>query len=321
MSTVLVTGAKLVPAEALELIESRGHSVRHVTEEELDSGELDQALRDVSGYLIGGVESPTAEHFDKHAETLKAVAFVGTDFKAFVPGWERAFELGIPIINCPGANAISVAEFTIQLMLMMARPMVNQILAEGGRTLLGDDAPPVPFEGMELAGRTLGIVGLGRIGTRVAAVATALGMKVVYNARREDPASHLEFRELDELFATADVICLHRPSAGPGRPAPIGGDLLKLMRPGSLLINAGHEDLVDPEALASAVEHGVRAAFDCVGKGEEWDQLLRFPPERFLAVKQMGYSTFDANRRTGMMAARAVCDVLEGKSSPLVNNP
>ncbi|GAA3213819.1 D-glycerate dehydrogenase [Actinocorallia longicatena] len=311
-----MTGAKLVPAEALDLIESRGYTVRHLAENKLTDGELDKALHDVAGYLIGGEEELTAEHLSDHAATLRAIAFVGTDFRAFVPGWQRAFDLGIPLINCPGANATSVAEYTALLLLMMARPIADQPLTADG------SVPPAPAQGMELAGRTLGIVGLGRIGSRVASIAAGFGMNVVYSGRHEVPGSPLRYVDQSELFRTSDVVSLHRPGLAHGEPAIVGAHELGLMRPGGILINAGHYDLVDPVALAEAISgKGVRAAFDGIGAGREWRELLRYPHDRFLALPQMGYLTSDANRRAGLMAATAVCDVLDGGTSPLVNNP
>lgn len=316
--TILVTGGDVVPPEARSLIEDRGFAIRTVTDEHLDAGRLHEALDGVSGYLIGGYEEPTAAHFEQ-AGKLEAVGWVGTDFRGYVPGWPRAFELGIAVVSTPGANAVSVAEFTLMLMLMLARPLPAFPGAVGAD-------PPTVVPGIELHGRTLGIVGAGRIGTRVGRAATlGLGMRVRYAApRRNEPleaALGVEHVELSRLLDESDVISLHRPGPGPTEPPLLGRRELERVRPGTLLVNCGHPGLVDPAALKWALEHrAVRAAFDGVGQGEAWDTLAAVGPPRFLSVPQMGFLTREAGLRAGVRAAEAVCDVLSGVDSPLVNN-
>jgi D-3-phosphoglycerate dehydrogenase len=317
--SVLVTGASLVPEEATALIERRGFAVQHIRNDKLTDDELHTALRSVSGYLIGGYEEPSAGHFDA-ATDLETVAFVGTDFQVYVPGWRRAFELGIAVVNTPGANAVSVAEFTILLMLTMARPFTQRVATDAYANA------PLISPGLELSGRTLGIIGAGRVGARVAAAGKGLGMRVVYHApRRNEALEHavgLVYVSQDDLLATSDVVSLHRP--GPAlterRPA-MGRPEFESLKPGAILINVSHPDLVDPVALASAIDvKGVRAAFDGTRSGDPWDRLMSLGPERFLCVPSMAYHTVDANRRAALQAANAVCDVLTGAPSDLVNN-
>jgi D-3-phosphoglycerate dehydrogenase len=316
--TILVTGKTLVPHEALVDLRDRGFEVRHVRSDEIGDDRLHEALDGVSGYLIGGYEEPRAAHFDA-ATALEVVAFMGTDYQGYVPGWQRAFELGIALVSCPGANAESVAEFTLLLMLSLARPFTARLLPG-----VDGDAPSPP--GMELSGRTLGVLGAGRIAARVAALSIAFGMRVVYHSRhRSEPLEHalgLRYVSLRGLFETSDVVSLHRSGRTGDEPCAVGERELSVMRPGALLVNAAHRELVDPEALARAIEdRGVRAAFDGFGTGPAWERLLAFGPERVLAMPQMGFHTDEANRRAAGMAVDAVCAVLRGGTSPLVNNP
>jgi phosphoglycerate dehydrogenase-like enzyme len=302
--TVVVTGSALVPDSVCEYIERRGHAVRRVTQDDFTPAELHDALTGAAGYLIGGYEQPLAEHFE-HSE-LAAVAFVGTDYKAYVPGWRRAVELGIAMINAPGANAISVAEFTVLLMLTMSRPFTNRIVTpDRGATGL-------PAPGADLHGRRLGVIGCGRIGTRVARIARhGLGMDVVYHAPRRN-AEDIAYVAKEELLASCDVVTLHRPGPGEGEKPEIGWPELESMRTGALLVNTAHHHLVDPDALLWAMEtKNVRAAVDGAPPDANWNRLVACGPERFLTVPPMAFNTHDANLRASMHTATAVCDVLD----------
>lgn len=322
---VLVTGSTLVPPEARLLITERGFEICSVPNDYLDAEALHDALVGASGYIIGGYEEPVAEHFER-ATDLEVVGWVGTDFRGYVPGWNRAFELGIAFVSTPGENVVSVAEFTVLLMLALARPFVAGIATASppsdGPMSDGGSAGA----GAELCGRTLGVIGAGRIGARVArAAALGLGMKVLYTGpRRNAPleaAIGLEHVDMPTLLKSSDVLSLHRPGPRPDEPPTLGKAELEQIKNGAVLVNTGHVGLVDFDALAWAVEHkNVRAAFDGVGSGEAWQRLVALGPHRFLSVPQMGFSTADANIRAGVRAAEAVCDVLSGVDSPLTNN-
>ena len=323
---VLVTGTDTVPPEACTLIEDRGFKLRHIPAEDLDRDQLHRALAGVSGYLIGGNEKPLDEHFEQ-AGKLKVVAWVGTDFRANVPGWERAFDLGIAFVSTPGENAVSVAEFTLHLLLGIARPFAARTGTEETGNSAGagtrDSFPP----GVELHGRTLGIVGAGRIGTRVArAAALGLGMQVLYAAPRRkealEAALGIKHVKLTELLKKSDVVSLHRPGLAGGERPTLGQAELERLRTGALLVNTAHPSLIDPDALLRAIEpRDLRAAVDGIGEQPAWTQLVALGSNRFLYAPDMGYRTRDASLRAGERAARAVCDVLSGGNSPSVNNP
>jgi D-3-phosphoglycerate dehydrogenase / 2-oxoglutarate reductase len=316
--TVLVTGESLVPPAALRLIRDRGYVVRRVDAEKLDAEDLHRALEGVAGYLIGGHEELLAEHVEA-ATGLEAVAWVGTDFEANVPGWRRAFELGVAVVNAPGANAVAVAEFTMLMILTLARPFVDQVFMPG----VQPSGPPSP--GRELRGGTLGLIGAGRIGARVAAIAGAgFGMRVSYHAPRRnealEQAAQVTYRDRDELLAGSDVVSLHRRGPAPDEGPELGARELDLLRPGALLVNTVHPRLVDPDALLRVtLDKGVRSAFD--GVGPQWHGLVALGPPRFVGMPQMGFHTVDANLRASLSAAESVCDVLDGRPARWVNNP
>lgn len=302
---VVVTGSSLVPDSVCDLIERRGYTVRRVEQDNFTSAELHQALKGASGYLIGGYEQPLAEHFER-SDRLEAVAWVGTDYKANVPGWRRAVDLGIDMINAPGANAISVAEFTVLLLLTMSRPFTNDIATPTGR------ADGLPAPGADLNGRRLGIIGRGRIGTHVARIAEhGLGMEVVYHAPRPTP-NDSAYRDKEELLATCDAITLHRPGPAEGEKPELSWPDFDSMREGAILINTAHHHLVDPEALLWAVEtKGIRAAVDGVPTEDGWNELVARGPDQFLGVPPMAFNTNDANLRASTHTAKTVCDTLD----------
>ncbi|MGW3644930.1 2-hydroxyacid dehydrogenase [Streptomyces sp. NPDC000878] len=323
--TVLVTGTSLVAFEALQQVEARGFTLRKLSQDEITNAELHTALRGVSGYVVGGYEEPEAEHFE-NAELLEAVAFVGSDFRGFIPGWRRAFELGIAFSCTPGANADSVAEFATLLMLTLARPFLGSVARPGPDGL---EAPETMGPAaLELRGLTLGVIGPGRIGTRVAAIASAgLGMRVIYTGPRRnkefEAAVSAHYLEKPQLLAASDVVTLHRPGPARGEPPEIGEVQLCQMREGALLINTGHPDLVDPVALHHAIERrGIRAASDGLRRTPPWQRLVSLGPERFLCLPQTGFHTTAADLRSSMRAVGAVCDVLEGRDTgSSVENP
>ena len=324
--TVLVTGTSLVGREALQLIESRGFAVRRLAQDEITGAELHAALRGVSGYVIGGYEEPEPEHFDG-AALLEAVAFVGADFRAAVPGWSRAFELGTALACTPGANADSVAEFAALLMLSLARPIIGSVARPGPDGLEAPESMGPPA--LELRGLTLGVIGPGRIGTRMATIASeGLGMHVLYTApRRNDvfeSAVRARFLPKRELLAASDVVTLHRPGPARGAEPEIGRVELDLMREGAMLVNTGHPDLVDPVALRHAIEvRRIRAASDGLRRTPAWRSLVELGPDRFLCLPQSGFHTEAANLRASLRAAEAVCSVLDGADvvHPDIQNP
>ena len=315
-----MTGTVLVPDEACKYIESRGYSVRRVARDLFTVDELHAAIDGVSGYLIGGYEEPLAEHFER-ADDLEAVAWIGTDYMAYVPGWKRACERGVAFINAPGSNTASVAEFTLLLALSMMRPFVSRV-ASLNEVAEGSSSP-----GRDLFGRQLGIIGFGRIGARVARIARqGFDMAVVYTAPRRNEvlecAIDVKFVTKRDLLVNSDLITIHRPGPAHGEGPELGQADFRTMKRGAVLVNCAHHELVNLESLAWAIENrGVRAAFDGIATGSAWERLLQFGTDRFLAVPSMAFNTYDANLRASMRTATAACDILSGGTSTNVTNP
>ncbi|THH36524.1 2-hydroxyacid dehydrogenase [Neolewinella litorea] len=168
---------------------------------------------------------------------------------------DYATQRGIQVLNVPGLNAATVAEHTMGLMLLLVRGMyrlINEVKAGNWDYRLHYTAP-------ELRGLTLGIVGKGDIGQRVAASAGAMGMQIRYSSRQAGDRS-AGYRELPELLTECDVVSLHVPLTD-GTRGMIGPDALKLMKAGSYLINTARGELVNGPALLQALESGHLAGY------------------------------------------------------------
>jgi D-3-phosphoglycerate dehydrogenase / 2-oxoglutarate reductase len=224
--------------------------------EYVGSPEAVRALMQDLDVLLVHVAPVTAAVLDS-APSLRAVGCArGGPLNVDV---EAATERGIAVLRAPGRNAEAVAELTIWLMLSLARNTGAALSAAAGAGLGASVIEGAPFLGRELAGRTLGIVGYGRVGCRVAELARAFGMTVVvydpYVPAAEIEAAGSVPLELERLLARADVVSLHLRAA-PETEDMFGSPQFAAMRPDSLFINAARETLVDEAALLDALESG-----------------------------------------------------------------
>jgi len=218
---------------------------------------------------------------------------------------------GVAVLNAPGANTISAAEHTLALLFALVRrvPWAAQSMREGAWDRRS-------FAGIELRGKTLGVVGLGRIGAHVARVARALGMHVVAHdpylpaKRAEDLGVGLQ--PLDDVLAAADVVTLHLPLTDATRHL-LDRDRLARMKRGAVLVNAARGELVDEAALVAAVKSGHLggAAVDVFAEEPlPADSPLR-GVDRLLLTPHLAASTQEAQERTALEICQAVLDALD----------
>jgi D-3-phosphoglycerate dehydrogenase len=216
---------------------------------------------------------------------------------------------GIAVMVAAGANAVSVAEHTIGLMLAAAR----HIPAHDARSRAGGwDRQPL---GLELAGRTLGLVGFGQIGQRVGSIAAAMGLRLLaWSPSREASGAA---PPLDQLFALADIVSLHVPLT-PGTRHIVDARRLQLMKREAILVNTGRGALVEEAALAAALQaghlHG--AALDVLSAEPPPPGHALLAAPRLILTPHMGGATTLARAATGRAAAAHALDVLLGRSPP-----
>lgn len=167
---------------------------------------------------------------------------------------EAAQAKGVAVCNMPGTNAQAVAEMTLLLMLACLRRL--PVIHEATRAGKGWTLDPALQDGYgEIAGKTVGLVGMGSIPKALLPALTGLGARVVYTARSEKPELEAEFRTLDDLLAEAEIVSLHLPLTGETENILDRGRL-RAMRPGAILINTARGGLVDQQALAASLREG-----------------------------------------------------------------
>lgn len=236
---------------------------------------------------------------------------------------------GIPVFNAPGANANAVKELVVAGMLMAARNIGQawRFAADLGGTdpeiNKAVEAGKKQFVGFELPGRTLGVVGLGAIGVKVANAARALGMHVIgYDptitvraawALESDVEQALS---VDDLVAKSDFITFHVPLTDTTR-SMINAERLQLMKPRSVLLNFARNGIIDDAAVVSALEAGHLYAYVC----DFPSNLLKDHP-RVITLPHLGASTVEAEENCAIMVAEQVRDWLEnGNVTNSVNFP
>ena len=174
---------------------------------------------------------------------------------------DAASELGIPVANNPGWNAISVAEHTVMAMLVLLKKTfyIHEALSRG-ISVKEELRAPGNNQVWELYGKTVGILGLGDIGTQVAHRVKAFGAKIIYNKRNpltplKEEMLGVEYRTFDQLLEESDILTVHVPLTDATR-GMIGKEQIAKMKKDSILINTARKDIVDEEALADALRDG-----------------------------------------------------------------
>ncbi len=251
------------------------------------------------------------------ADRLKVIgrAGAGLDNIDVVAAQER----GIKVVNAPDANTRAVAEHTLALILALARhlPTADHSMKEGRWE-------KSKLMGMSLVGKTLGIIGFGRIGREVAIRAQAFGMRVIVNQRRPTPELNLEAKveavDLNDLLKQSDFVTLHVP-ARPETEGMIGMTRLALMKPTAYLINTARGTVVDETDLLEALNTGLiaGAALDVFAREPAVNSELA-QHDRVIATPHIAASTEDAQRIAVVTVAQQIIDVIkEGRDE--VKNP
>ena len=234
-----------------------------------------------------------------------------------------ATERGIPVVTTPGKNADAVAELTIAFMIMLARRLPEVVrYVEGGGEFAHDNYEGAHWFGHDLAGRTLGLVGYGQIGGRVASRALAFGMRVVVFDPFVDSATVRaaggEPVDLPGLLAVADFVSLHARTTADNRGL-IGAAQIAAMKRGAFLINTARDTLVDEAAVVDALASGHLAgvAVDLVSPSPATGlhPLLAHP--NAIITTHIGGATYETLHHGGEMAVAEIRRYLAGE--PLLN--
>lgn len=239
-------------------------------------------------------------------------------------------QAGIPVLNTPNANANAVKELVLAGMLLASRNLCQSWEYVKGLQISSDvvlnqhvEHDKKRFVGVELMGKTLGIIGLGAIGVKVANTAIALGMRVIgydpaVTVKRawELSASVQQAHDIDVVFAQADFVSLHIPLMDETRQL-INAARIQAMKPSSVLLNFAREEVVDQQALLTALNAKKLSVY----VNDFPTQLLKDHP-RVLSLPHLGASTQEAEENCAIMIAKQVSAFLEyGTISNSVNFP
>ena len=280
-------------------------------------GKLKESLPGAHALLVRSETKVTAEMMAQ-APQLKVIGRAGIGVDNI--NVEEATRRGVAVFNAPGGNTVSAAEHTLGLLLALARnvPWADASMRRG-------EWDRSRFQGTELNGKTLGIVGLGRIGSHIAMIARAIGMEIIAH----DPflpagrAKELGIAvlPLDDLLTRADVVTLHIPLSRDTKSL-IDRRRLGLMKPTAFLVNTARGGLVDETALLEALEQKqlAGAALDVYPTEPlPADSPLR-KAERLILTPHLAASTVEAQHKGGLEICRVVQNaLLTGDNTGAVN--
>ena len=274
--------------------------------------ELLPALTDVDAVLIRSATKMDGEAIAA-ARRLKVIARAGVGLDNV--DVQAATRAGVMVVNAPTSNITSAAELAIALLLATARN-----IAPANQALKGGAWKRSKYSGVELLDKTVGVVGLGRIGALVAERLKGFGMKVIAYDPYASPAKAglvgAQLVGLDELLAQSDFITIHLPKT-PETVGLIGEDALSKVKPTVRVINAARGGIVDEAALARAIAEGrVAGAGVDVFATEPTTESPLFDHESVVVTPHLGASTEEAQEKAGVSVARSVRLALSGELVP-----
>lgn len=281
----------------------------------------DKLKKEIGKYDALVIRSATKVTADliRAAKKLKVVGRAGSGLDNVDK--EAATKHGIVVMNTPGGNTVTTAEHTVALILAMSRriPQATASMKEG-------KWEKKKFMGVELYNKTLGIIGLGNIGTHVAKMAQGMGMNVIaydpYLSEEKARTLGVECVKLDELFKRSDFITNHVPLTAETKHL-IGTKNIAKMKKGVRIVNAARGGVVDEDALYSALKSGkvASAALDVFSK-EPPEKCPLLELDNFICTPHLGASTADAQENVAVAVANQIVDyLLYGTIRNAVNFP
>ena len=312
MARVFVS--RVLPGEAVEMLRHAGHDV-DVWDGELPPPRdvLAERLRDADGAVLLLTDRVDAELL-RGCPRLRVLANVAVGFDNIDVAAATAH--GVWVTNTPDILHETTADFAFALLLAVARRIVpSERFAREGRWRTWS---PTAFLGADVHGATLGIVGLGQIGSAVARRARGFGMRVLYTARSRKPAAEgtlgVEWAELDDLLRRSDFVSLHVPLT-PETYRLMSRERIRTMRRGSYLINTARGGVVDHDALLEAIADGHLggAALDVTDPEPLPADHPLFRFEQVLITPHIASASERTRARMAELAAENVIAVLDGR--------
>jgi D-3-phosphoglycerate dehydrogenase / 2-oxoglutarate reductase len=284
----------------------RSKSIDAIVRDKITREDLMKLVEDADGIIVRSSTAIDRELMQK-AKRLKVVgrAGVGVDNVDL----DAATECGILVMNSPGGSTTTTAEHTIAMLFALARN-----IPQAYKTLKAGQWEKTKFKGVELAGKTLGVIGLGRIGSEVARKCQAMGMNVIAFDPYINPDAHLSsglnLVELESIFEHADFITVHVPLTDTTRDL-VNKDTIARMKDGVRLVNCARGGIINESDLYEGLKSGKvgGAAFD-VFEVEPNTKSPLLELDHFIATPHLGASTVEAQRKVSEDICRQVSDYL-----------
>ena len=290
-------------SEPIEYLEKNGFKILRY-----EKGDISELLKEVDALIIGTHPVISSEMIERSPLKIIARHGVGIDNVDV----EAATKKGIPVTVTYGANAISVAELTIAFMFVLAKKLIK-----AHNRVFGENVWP-NIVGIELFGKTLGLLGFGAVGKEVAKRALALSMKVTaydpYVSEEEMKKMGVVPASFEEIFTNSDFVSVHVPLTKKTKNL-IGEKELKMMKESAFLINTARGGIVDEFALARALKEGwiAGAALDVFEEEPPSFDSPLFKCENLITTPHMAAHTYEAIYRMNMMAAASIVDYFNRK--------
>src|SRR5262252_2292340 len=284
----------------------RSKAIDAIVHDKISREDLMKIVEQADGIIVRSSTAVDRELMQK-AKRLKVVgrAGVGVDNVDL----DAATEHGILVMNSPGGSTTTTEEHTIAMLFALARN-----IPQAYKTLKAGQWEKTKFKGVELAGKTLGVIGLGRIGSEVARKCQAMGMNVIAYDPYINPDAHLssglELVEIENVFEQADFITVHVPLSDTTRNL-INKDTIARMKDGVRLVNCARGGIIDELDLYNALkgQKVAGAAFDVFDVEPNTESPL-LQLDNFIATPHLGASTVEAQRRVSEDICRQVSDYL-----------
>lgn len=301
MSKILVTDG--IEKSASEELKKLGHEV---VEQSLTPDELKTEIKDCDAIIVRSATKVTKEVIDAALETkrLKLVIRGGVGVDNIDVAHAKAN--GIDVANTPSAGSRAVAELAIGHMFALARYIyIANVTMRSGKW------DKKKYEGTELMGKTLGLIGFGRIAKETAKMAQALGMKVIYNSRsgKKEGCDEFEYVSFEDVLTKSDYVSLHIPFDKTQGPT-IGSKEFAMMKDGVFFVNCARGGVVDEAAMLAALDSGkVKAAAVDVFEQEPTQNTELCASDKVSLTPHVGASTSEAQERIG----KEIVEIIKSK--------
>lgn len=317
MGTHIIAVTRRIPKNGIDMLSARKDiELRlHDSDAAISRPALKKLVRGASGILALLTERIDDDLLDAAGPQLKVVANLAVGFDNI--DLAACAKRGIVVANTPGVLTTAVAEHTFALMMAICRRVVeaDSFLRKGKYKAWG----PLMFLGLELEGKTFGVIGLGRIGIGVAQRASkGMGMKVVYNDVKRNEQFEKDFgatyMSVEDVLKTADVVSLHVPLLPTTRHL-INADRLRLMKPTAYLINTSRGPIIDERALTQTLKRKeiAGAALDVFETEPKLAPGLA-KLDNVVVTPHIASATIEARGAMARLAAQAIIDVMDGKT-------